>query len=380
MMIEIKGIQFINKGAELMLHAVLQQMKNYWPDSELVLAPNSNSSYLDRANVGAYQKLSIKKGKLDVNRLSYVIPDAIRGALKAKFGLVTEADIDVVLDASGFAYGDQWSALSIKLLANEIGRLTANGKKYVFLPQALGDFTRKQDIEYLKSALPKATLICARENSSFEHVANVIGRRNNLVQYPDFTNLLEGVVPDYYINGEKRILIIPNHNMIGIRNVHSEWKKSYVEVLISVVSVIRELGFEPVLLNHEGKKDANICHKVQQTAGEDIVLINEIDPLKVKGIIGMSKAVVCSRFHGCVSALSQGVPCLGTSWSHKYERLYEEYLQPDCLIYPHITAAEIKQVLATAIATVDEPEKSQAREHFKLQSQAMWAKVNQLIC
>ncbi|GIU51350.1 hypothetical protein TUM4438_40650 [Shewanella sairae] len=379
MIIEIKGVQFVNKGAELMLHAVLQQMENYWPDAELVLAPNPNSSYLDRAKVGAYQKLSVKKGKLDLNTLSYAIPTKIRKALKNKFGLVTEADIDVVLDASGFAYGDQWNSLSIQLLAKEINRLAKHGKKYIFLPQALGDFTRTQDIASLKNALPSASLICARENSSFEHVRKLIGDSANLVQFPDFTNLVKGVVPDYFVNGENRVLIIPNYNMVGTRNTHNAWKETYIDVLVNAVAVIRELGLEPVLLNHEGKGDAGICEQIKQLGGGDIELITEADPLKVKGIIGASKAVICSRFHGCVSALSQGIPCLGTSWSHKYERLYEEYMQADCLISPDISTEQLKNGLVAAIETVNAPEKVEARETYKLQSKAMWEKTSQVI-
>jgi polysaccharide pyruvyl transferase WcaK-like protein len=376
MMIEIKGVQFVNKGAELMLQAVLQQMQQHWPDAALVLAPNPNSSYVNRARLGAYQKWSIRKNIIDLNSLSYYLPKAFRRWLKRSWGVVTEADIDVVLDASGFAYGDQWGTLSTKAMAGEVKRQAKNGKKYIFLPQALGPFSRTKDIGYLKDALPHASLICAREETSFAHVRSLIGDAPNLVQFPDFTNLVTGLVPDYYQQGDSKVLIIPNSNMISSRNSHGSWQQTYIDVLVAAVAVVRELGLKPVLLNHEGKGDGDICTLVQQKAGGDAIeLIAEQDPLAVKGIIGASKAVICSRFHGCVSALSQGVPCLGTSWSHKYERLYEEYAQSDCLIQPDITPAQLKQALTDAIASVDAEEKAQARDKFKQQSTEMWRVV-----
>lgn len=379
MMIEIKGVQFINKGAELMLHAILQQIAIHWPDAELVLAPNKNSSYINRARLGAYQKWSIRKNILDLNRLSYWLPKAFRRWLKRTWGIVTEADIDVVLDASGFAYGDQWGALSTKAMSAEVLRAHDKGKKYIFLPQALGPFTRAKDRDYLKKALPKASLICAREEDSYGYVKELIGDSSNLQLFPDFTNLVNGKIPDYFSDGHNKVLIIPNSNMVSSRNRHTAWQDEYLRVLVDAVHVIREIGLVPVLLNHEGAGDEAICKQVQRDAGGALDILNEIDPLKVKGIIGASKAVICSRFHGCVSALSQGVPCVGTSWSHKYERLFEEYQQENALISPQISSDGLRKVLEEAISTVDEDQKQHSRVQFKEQSEKMWQQVVRLV-
>jgi colanic acid/amylovoran biosynthesis protein len=380
MLIEIKGVQFVNKGAELMLYAVLEQIEVIWPGADIALAPNASSAYVERARIGAYQKTNWWFNRFDFNGLQYFLPRLLRNYLKQKWGIVTEVDIDILLDASGFAYGDQWSPIKTAHLSRELKRFAKHKKSFVFLPQALGPFTRKADVAYLKAQLPKASLICARESDSFGYVTDIIGANERLRQFPDFTNLVTGIVPENFMNGAQKVLIIPNSNMVGERNSHQpKWRDNYLRVLLDAVVVIRELGLQPVLLNHEGKGDGDLCLQIKEQSpdGENIEYIQESHPLKVKGIIGQSHAIICSRFHGCVSALSQGTPCLGTSWSHKYERLFDEYHRSTQLIAPEITKEQLGSNLRKAIDKKDENDYQRAIIEYKDKAGVMWQAVQE---
>lgn len=378
MLIEVKGVQFVNKGAELMLHAVLQQLQLRWPDAQLVLAPNPNSPYLARARLGALQRVPLRKGRVDLNGISRFLPQSVRRWLRNNLGLAFAADIDVVLDASGFAYGDQWPLANTAFLSAELRHFAAIGKPYILLPQALGPFSREAEQQRLKQALPLAALICAREESSLQHVRELTGGISQLVQFADFTNLVQGVLPAYYSEGQRKVLIIPNANMMSARNLRREWQQHYLPLLYRAVKVIRQLGLVPVLLNHEGDADGALCQSVRQQ-DSSLEIINEADPLKVKGIIGASQAVICSRFHGCVSALSQGVPCLGTSWSHKYERLFDEYGQNEALLSADTTSELLLQKLQWAINNVDNQQLAERRNALKQQSEQLWQQVEAVI-
>ncbi|HBX9874282.1 TPA: polysaccharide pyruvyl transferase family protein, partial [Klebsiella pneumoniae] len=134
MIIEIKGVQFVNKGAELMMHAIIQQMKVRWPKAEFVLLPHNHSPYYDRVNVGSLQKFNFRKNTLDLNFISYLIPSKVRNYLKKSYGIVLESDVDVILDASGFAYSDKWGSLLIKQMSKEVLRYNKHNKKYIFMP------------------------------------------------------------------------------------------------------------------------------------------------------------------------------------------------------------------------------------------------------
>lgn len=379
MIIEIKGVQFVNKGAELMLQAVLQQVEQRWPDAEIALAPNGNSPYLLRAKIGAWQKLNIRKRLIDLSELSYRIPDSIRGKLR-HFGIVTEADVDLILDASGFAYGDQWPDDTLIRVSKEVERFHKHNKPYVFLSQAFGPFTSDVAKTTFAQALSQAALVVARDKVSEQHLKGIMASTDNLVRFPDFTNLVTSTQVDDRPVDKKTLLIIPNYNMVYKRNRRLDWKEGYIDLLKQVASQASEAGWKLCLLNHEGPKDEAICLQLQKELGDQVPVIYEQDSLRVKGVINAAGAVISSRFHGCVSALCQGIPCIGTSWSHKYEELYDEYNQLSMLLTEcDLEAAKEMTERLLSPEWQQQCESNKNINELKQASEAMWQRVTQAV-
>lgn len=374
MIIEIRGVQFVNKGAELMLHACLAQIQQHWPQAQIALAPNKNSPYQARALLGALQKLPLRFRGYDFNALSYWLPKRFRNFLRHWLGVVFEVDIDWVLDASGFAYGDQWGGRNIRVLTDEILRLQRHQKGYVLLPQAFGPFTGQREQQQLQTALPAAWLVCPRDDASFQHLHSLLGDSANLQQFADFTNLVKPLLPDQ-LPEKPLCLIIPNAAMLSKKNRNSQWQANYLRVLELAVSTALSQQLEPVLLNHEGAADDEICQLIASKYQPKLRVVHEPDPRRVKGWIASSTLVVCSRFHGCVSALSSGIPCLGTSWSHKYEALFSEYQQADCLLQPDVDAVQLQALFLRATALANTEQAQAAIHYYQSQSKQLWQQV-----
>jgi colanic acid/amylovoran biosynthesis protein len=372
-LIEIKGVQFVNKGAELMLAAIVQKLKsddqNHY---DIVLAPNRFSSYKDRCRYTALQKVDLNFRFFDFNLLSYFIPSFIRRYLQKEFGVVFEVDIHCILDASGFSYGDQWGPRAALLCSNQIIRLARSKRPYIFMPQAFGPFSRKLDIWFLKRSLYKASLICARDEKSFKYIKPLIKEQKNLYLFPDFTNLcLSSKSYDSLEMARDKVLIIPNSKMLSAHNTNSQWKENYIQVLKNFISATKDLNLEIVLLNHEGKEDMEICQLIQSFYS-DIEILAPSDPLEVKALIKVSKLVFSSRYHGCVSSLSQAIPCIGTSWSHKYEALFNDYEALEFLSSPDLTQEDFKKLINKGISPETRNRLELRSNLWKSKAEEMW--------
>lgn len=310
MVIELRGVEFVNKGAELMLHAIMQKVKENIPKADFTMELTTHTPAEKLKEFSIFQKKRNAKAQF--------IPRFIRKRLRWKL----DKEIQVVLDASGFAFGDQWgSTYANKRIGSKISTWQKDGKKVILLPQAFGPFTNKELKVVMEKIIKHADLIFSREKQSYQYLKGV-SQKNNIFLAPDFTNLLKGKIPVNFSTTDKQVAIIPNYKMIE-KKVDGE--QSYISFLLAAITKIRILNLKPYFLIHEGKRDLEISKKVNSLLQTPLEVVADADPLMIKGIISTAYFIVSSRFHGIVSALSQGVPCISTSWSHKYEMLHQEY-------------------------------------------------------
>ena len=81
------------------------------------------------------------------------------------YGIVLDKEIDIVIDAAGFAYSDQWGEKASLGLASSCRSWKDNGAKVILLPQAFGPFENPVIRRAMISVVDNVDLVFAREKN-----------------------------------------------------------------------------------------------------------------------------------------------------------------------------------------------------------------------
>jgi polysaccharide pyruvyl transferase WcaK-like protein len=376
MHVEIKGTDTVNKGAELMLHAAVQSMRSAFPEARMVMPPK-HEDYEKRAALQLWQKLWLRRSGIQLGNLGVIVPKRLR----RRYGLILDKELDLVLDASGFRYSDQFNDGPTVEMAGDVATWKKRGTKVVLLPQAFGPFTTPGIRAAFTSIANQADLIFPRDDVSYKHVTDLVGERKNIIQSPDFTNLVSGLTPDDPERFQDRYCLVPNVRMLD-KTTKSD-SAGYAEFCAHCLASLLQMGQQPFVLVHEGEKDAALAREIIAKVGEDIEIIRETDALKIKGILGLCSGVISSRFHALVSCLSQGTPCLATGWSHKYEMLLSEYDVPENCLTISMDKSELSQKIEGIVKEDSRKEVigriTSASAAYKDKARTMWQEVATLV-
>ena len=385
--IEIKGASFENYGAWLMLTSVIQRLDKIAPNALIVMAARGQTTSQRRNELGALRKINLRARWLDLNGATRFIPGFLRNFLRRR-GVVFECDLDAIIDIAGFAYSDQWGsnyAYAIRHAVAEAKRLRQRDRHYIFMPQAFGPFSEPSTRDSIRDKLTHASLVAARDSVSYANIEDITGKFDGLVLRGDFTNTVDTSdvgnlqISKPYIS-KPYMVVVPNAHMLGEHSSHAQWAATYVDVLSMAIEKATELDLSVVLVNFGGPMDQALIDELQNrwpSAHQALVASD----LEAKVLVAGATLAIASRYHACICALSSGVPCLGTSWSHKYEALYGDYGVPELLLRPDISLDE----LANMIDETSQPG-AYIREHLieragllQSQTEELWKTVEDIV-
>jgi polysaccharide pyruvyl transferase WcaK-like protein len=371
--IEIFGTGTHNRGAELMALAIAQRVRQRFPSARIVVPPQlwefqsrtRNGFFLNWDYVG---KLAKTRGLL-TKAASRSFPNVC--------GMIPPNEVDVVLDASGFAFSDQWGPETARTLLRKMRRPERRSQKLVFMPQAFGPFRNPEVAETCKRLLNRAELVFARDPKSLDEVRD-LGVQSEVILSPDFTVGLPATVSSLGKLPENYSAIVPNRRMMD----KTSDQESYLSFIKTSADKLRDAGLNPVFVLHDAKEDAKVVRKLPE-AYQQLPIFEHSDPLILKHVLGQARCVVGSRFHALVSALSQGVPCIGAGWSHKYPELFKLFGCSDMLVQDlsdHPLISSLVAVIANPSSSAELSNRiSRHAAQVKSDNDHMWNRVLDVI-
>ncbi|MCC5847516.1 MAG: polysaccharide pyruvyl transferase family protein [Verrucomicrobia bacterium] len=373
MIIEIQGIGFPNQGAELMLAAVARRLEARFGDRVApVCRPNlkSRDSAIKMARYGVAPLLEVSRQNIPLGGCLNLVPSKMTRA----FNLYRRKDVDLVLDTSGLLFSDDWGLDVMRRGAARLQAQLKRGVPLVFMPQAFGPFKTAESRKVVRPLFRKAEAVFCRDRRSLEH-ARSVDPGENLYLCPDLTIAHHPRAPGLQSIFAGQVVFIPNKRMLD--RTDPEVGKRYLAFFQSLMQGVRDAGEDIVLMNHEGDKDLELCRELQEGLGLDTIH-GWPDAEKNKVALGGAKAVVSSRFHGVVSALSQEVPAFCTSWNHKYEELARSFAFPESVL-----SLEVQPDLQRILSVLQDPivydaardKLRESRERLETEIESMWDRV-----
>lgn len=375
--VKIVGGNFDNHGDHLMLIGAVLALRSMKPEPLLVSGILGFDTYLDRAKLGLYQTLWRKRGF----RLARIIGEPVLRRYAHPFGIIPDDQVDAVLDMSGYAYADRWGVEPCKVRLAEYSFFKQRDVPIVFLPQAFGPFSPEGPVASVaRSLVQMADRVYARERSSLEALQALCNGNASIALAPEFSQLVACARrAPFEITGDKRVAIVPNIQMVKQNEATSYVE--YIGFLQRVITAVRGLNWTPVLLQFSRTADSPIVDDLVG-AHEKLEVVWSRNPRILKRVIGECYGAVCCRYHSLVSALSQGVPALATSWSHKYNEMLRDYGIHHNVLNTTATEAALRDRLADAFETrreeVCEELKRRARENAS-GIHAMWSEVAEIL-
>lgn len=328
----ITGVNSNNKGAELMLYAILQEIERKYPDSEVYM----NAEMVPEGNGYIQSSLKlhfIKPSKIEKKIKKYHINAFFRLFFNHEGFVVLPQlpHIDYMFDASGLRFSDKMgiglSYFDWRALCSSFRK---TGTKIVFLPQCFGPIEKNATKNAVKVLYEYADMIFAREYISYNYLMNSQGFKAEKVKIStDFTSLVDGVIPEKYAHLKNAVCIIPNIQMVVRGGISLDM---YIEYIKKVVQTCMSSRYNVYILNHEGKNDERLINLFRKILPREVECVSNLNALEVKGLMASAYLVITSRFHGLASGLNSCVPSLATSWSHKYSCLYADYGLEDCML------------------------------------------------
>lgn len=369
--IYIDNMGFNNRGDQLMLKSVIDQIHLWRPDAQIIVRHtvfDQNPSFCKTNGL-----IPLQPARRGLKGIRYKL--AIQFLLNKQW-LVTPSEIDLVLDCRGFQFGDKWDVDESKYLEYKryYDSFNKRGRKLIFLPQAFGPFEQECGRKLIQLVYQQASILFARDRKSAEYLQSALPDCSRIRTCPDFTCLLH---PDesasINLPEKQYVLIIPNARMID--KTDSKTSNSYFDFLIKIVQHLSDVGENVYLLNHEGPEDEKMLHKLNLELSTPLPVLTGLSGTDIKSIIKGAKLVVSSRFHGVVSGLTQGVPTLCTSWSHKYAELLSEHKCESNIL----DAVNIEKSIAMIDDALLYPAKYSSKEgceaQIEKQAREMWQNV-----
>lgn len=335
MIIEIRGVQPFNLGAQLMLDCIRQRLADALPHARIALALNRLSPRQWIRSQDALCKLPLRKGRVDLSGLHDHLPEAT-ARLLLKAGFTLDSNIQATLDASGFAYGQAWGDYPLIAVTQLLRRHAERGAPYLFLPQSFGPFEITSKIaQQFGAELNQSAAVFARDTASLDAL-KTLSVNHPWRACPDLTldrhafarisRLRER--PMFSARSGAYLCLVPNTRMWDQGPYRADWQANYLDWLEAAARAGERLGLRALVLNHGGAEDHLLCKRLAERL-KGAELHEPHCPWEARAQLAGASLVISSRYHACLGALAHGVPTIATAWSGKYRSMLEDFGHPD---------------------------------------------------